>query len=147
MKFVHLFLLVNLIFQSCSEPLPKTEKLNYKLTFDYMLPVRGMSYSLKLNASDTVYIKETSPSLQLDTSYIALLSYAEHNKLDSLITQLNLFKLDTVYDSHDIDGEEYRLTILKNDSVKNIYVHSSQIPNKLNELLVWLVKFKKSSSQ
>ncbi len=146
MKFVHFFLIVSLIFQSCSEPSTKAEKLNYKLTFDYMLPVRGISYSLKLNSSDTVYIKDTSPSLQLDTSYIALLNHAERIKLDSLITHLALSKLDTLYDSHDNDGEEYKLTILKNDSVKNIYVHSSQIPSTLNELLVWLENFKNSSA-
>jgi hypothetical protein len=116
------------------------------LDFNYALPVRGISYSLNFKNGDSVYISNNGFT-QKDTTYTFLLNKIQGNEFANLITKLNLGKLDTLYESHDIDGEEYRLTISKNDSLKSVYVHSFDIPNDLRELSTWLTEFKRALDQ
>ena len=120
--------------------------MNVKLHFDYSLPVRGISYKLGLNNSDTVFIKSSSPP-QPERSYMRVLNVAQRSKFHDLMAALDLSKLDTVYESHDIDGEEYRLSITKNDTTKSIYIHNSHITGQIKDLTDWLINFKASADR
>ena len=57
---------------------------------------------------------------------------------------MNLSALDSSYDSHDDDGEEFNLTISKNDTLKIIYIHSEKIPREIKNLTDWVMKLRKT---
>jgi len=133
---------LSFLFQKCKDS-PKVipQKTIIKLDFAYALPVKLIFYSLIFRNSDTVYIKDYSPS-QTDTSFYAVLTKEDRSKLDSLINDLNLSALDTSYDSGYIDGDEYNLTISKNDTLKAIYIHGGEVPGELRRLTDYVVELK-----
>jgi len=116
---------------------PESKKVSIKLDFTYALPVEAIFYSLKFTSGDTVYIKQ---HFQPQTSSYAVLNKEERLKVDSIITNLNLSALDTLYDSHDIDGAEYKLNISKNDTLKTITIR--QAPDELTGLIDYITELK-----
>ena len=118
-----------------------SKKASIKLDFAYALPVQLIFYSLKFTSGDTVYIKEHFQP-QTDTSSYAILNKEERLKIDSIIMNMNLSALDTRYDSHVIDGEEYKLNISKNDTLKEIFIHESEVPGELSSLIDYITELK-----
>ena len=53
-----------------------------------------------------------------------------------------LSAVDTSYVSHYFDGDEYNLSISKNDTLKAIYVHGSNEPEELRRLSDYLMELK-----
>ena len=112
-----------------------------KLDFTYSLPVGAVFYSLKFTPGDTVYIKEYFQP-QTDTLLYAILNKEERLKIDSIITNIDLSVLDTLYESHAIDGDEYNLNIAKNDTLKTINIYGGGVPNELTGLIGYIIGLK-----
>ena len=144
MKSILFITCFSLLFQACKDSTKANSKSSIiKLDYAYSLRVQSVSYSLKFSTGDTVYIQDHLPSGS-DTSYYALLHKQDKLRIDSLINNMNLSALDSSYDSHDDDGEEFNLTISKNDTLKIIYIHSEKIPREIKNLTDWVMKLRKT---
>ena len=116
-----------------------SKEVSIKLNFTYSLPIEAIFYSLKFTSGDTVYIKE---HFQPQTSSYAVLNKEERLKVDSIITNMNLSALDTLYESHAIDGDVYNLNIAKNDTLKLINIYGGQVPDELTGLIDYVTELK-----
>ncbi len=144
MKSVIPLLFLSLLLIACKESINSvSQKDVIKLDFCYSLRVKGVSYCLKFATGDTVFIDDHNP-LRNDSSYYALLQIRDKKKVASQITNLNLAALDSSYDSGDNDGDEYNLTISKNDTIKKIYVHSERAPKELMSLIATIRQLKET---
>ena len=63
-------------------------------------------------------------------------------RFDSLIAVVDFDKLDSVYESGDIDGNEYRLYIGDETIIKQFYVHSMKPPKELESFKNLFIKMK-----
>lgn len=106
--------------------------------FNYSLIVSGIAYSMYLDNSDSVFIKTTGMNQKAD-SFSVKMMIDQHHQFVDLITKINLSETDTLYESGVIDGEEYRLQIMKNDSAKAIYIHAPFMTGPLKSLTQWLI--------
>ena len=133
---------LSFLLQNCKDS-PKIipQKTIINIDFVYALPVEGIFYSIKFRSSDTVYVKDYSPS-QTDTSFYTILTNQDRSKIDSLINNINLSVLDTSYDSGDLDGDGYNLSISKNDTLKTIYIHGGNVPEELTGLIDYVMELK-----
>lgn len=111
------------------------------LDFAYTSAIEAKFYSLKLTSGDTVYIRNFAP-LHRDTSFYAILSEQKRLIVDSLINNINLGALDTLYESGIIDGYDCTFTISKNDTLKAINIQGGNVPEELTKLMDYLFKIK-----
>jgi hypothetical protein len=142
MRFIFSILFLSILLQRCKDsPKAIPQKAITKLDFTYAFPVKAIFYSLKFSAGDTVYIKNYSPS-QSDTSFQTILTKEDRSKIDSIINSMSLSALDSSYDSRHIDGDEYHLSISKNDTLKTVYIHGGEVPGELRRLMDYATELK-----
>jgi hypothetical protein len=101
------------------------------------------AFSLKVTQTDSVFLKQYFNDT---TTYFALLNKPLKQQYYSLIDATYFNKLDTVYESGDIDGEEYSFWIKQGAITKQLYVHSMKSPKKLDSLKNLFMKMKSSLS-
>ena len=104
-------------------------------------------FSIKFTQGDTVYIRQhfasSSDTLKSDTSYFAILTNFERQKLDSFLNKMKFAKYDTSYYESYQDGDYYEFFI-ENDTIqKTIFVHSDSIPTEIKDFGYWIVTTKK----
>ena len=141
-RFILPVVLLSFLLQRCKEsPKVTPQKTITKLDFTHVLPVKAVFYSLKVTTGDTAYIKDYVAS-QPDTAFYTILTKRDRSKIDSLINNINLSALDTSYNSGYADGDEFNLSISKNDTLKAIYIHGGNVPEELTRLTDYLIELK-----
>ncbi len=138
---------LSLTLTSCYNPKhPGKKKMFDQFDFSYN-DFFSTCFSIKFTQGDTVYIRQHFASffdtLKSETSYFAVLSDIERQKVDSFLNKMKFTKYDTSYEESYQDGEYYEFFI-KNDTIrKSIYVHSYNIPTELKDFGYWIVEVKK----
>jgi hypothetical protein len=107
------------------------------------------AFSLRVTQQDLVFIKQYFSSdseghLKDNLTYLGLLKGDIKQRFDSLIAVVDFDKLDSVYESGHIDGDEYRLYIEGDKITKQLYVHRMKPPKELESLKNMFIKMKSS---
>lgn len=105
------------------------------------------AFSLKLIGKDSVFLKQfvssdSKGSLKDDIIYFGRLKGNLKQQVDSLVTSIDLDKLDSLYETDQIDGDEYKLYFEGDKIAKQISVHSRTPPTELEILKTLFIKVK-----
>ena len=138
LRFISFFVFLNLAILSCTHPYKTEEKRTFtSFDFTYSCAVCLSFYSIKFTQSDTIFLKQYLPRRD-NKLYYAVLKKSESKKLDSLLSHVNLGKIDSSYNNLDIDGDEYQFYINKDTIAKSVSIHGRDIPKELSDLGIWL---------
>ena len=116
-------------------------KNSIDLTYSYA--VLGEFFSIKIDSSGAAYSKPNFFKYsKKDTTYLATLNFSQKTKFDSLINEINFTKIDSVYDDHNVDGEDYRIYIGRGAANKFTYIHEREMPKELRRLVQFILDLK-----
>lgn len=107
------------------------------------------AFSLKLIGHDSVFVRQyvssnSNGSLNNKVTYFSLLKGNLKQQFDSLVATIDLGKLDSLYETDQIDGDEYKLYFEGATVAKQISVHSKNAPKELELLKILFIKVKSS---
>lgn len=146
MRLIALFLFLS-VLAACNSDKKTTSHFN-SIDFSYF-DISPLSFTLKIDNQDSVFLTQhfaPDNGLRNDTTYKAVLIEGLKQQLDSLMAVINFSKLDSVYETHHIDGDEYRLYI-EGDTLKKLFkVHSMNPPKELEALKALFLKVRMSFS-
>jgi hypothetical protein len=140
--FVFLFTLLT----ACNSD--KERRKDFKaIDFSYF-DISPEAFSLKVTKQDSVFVKQYFSShserqLKDSITYLGFLNGNIKQQFDSLVSIIDFDKLDSVYETADIDGNEYRLYIEGDTTTKRLYIHSKRPPMELEALKDLFIKMKK----
>ncbi|MEO6454066.1 MAG: hypothetical protein ABIN97_08345 [Ginsengibacter sp.] len=142
-----LFLFLCITLASCNSD--KKSRQNFKtIDFSYF-DISPLSFSLRVNDIDSIILRQdfandTFQTLKNDTTYHALLIGKLKQQFDSLMAVINFSKLDSVYETGHLDGDEYKLYIDKDTLKRQVYVHSMTPPKELEALKELFLEIRRS---
>lgn len=145
MRLIALLIFLTSVLMDCSSD-KKTRPHFNSIDFSYF-DMSGLFFTLKIANQDSVFLKQNvAPDniLRNDTTYKAVLTEGLKQQLDSLMTVINFGKLDSVYETGHIDGDEYRLHIEGDTMKKQFKVHSISPPRELEGLKKLFLKIRMS---
>lgn len=146
MKCSAIIIFISLLLLSCTEKQKAFDSLDFTIG-----GVFSEIYSLRLTQSDTVYIHQRSVGRSFDdsisvpkekTDYYGIINDDEKLKLFSYIEKNNLFKYKSEYYEDYMDGGAYVMAIKKGAKNKIIFVHSSNAPQEIDSLAMWINNIK-----
>ena len=105
------------------------------------------AFSLKLIGQDSIFLKQfvssgSKKGLKDDIIYFGRLNGKLKQQIDSLANTIDLGKLDSIYETDQIDGDEYKLYFESDKVAKQISVHSRTPPTELEILKTLFIKVK-----
>ncbi len=143
MRPIALFVFLSLALTTCNSH--NKSRPYFKSIDFYYFDISPLSFTLKIHNQDSVFLSQNfSPekSLSNDTTYKALLTGKLKQQLDSLMAVINFDKLDSVYETGHLDGDEYKLEI-EGDTVRKYFkVHSMSPPKELEALKELFLKIR-----
>ncbi len=134
-----------LVLTACTSDKKTTLRLN-SIDFSYF-DISPLSFTLKIDNQDSIFLKQhfaPDNGLLNETTYKAVLIGGLKQQLDSLMAVINFSKLDSVYETHHIDGDEYYLYIEGDNFKKQFKVHSMNPPKELEAFKGLFLKVRKS---
>lgn len=107
------------------------------------------AFFLRVTREDSVFVQQYFSSdseghLKDRKTYFSILKGDIKQQFDSLINVIDISRLNTVYETGHIDGDEYRLYFEGNTMTKQLYVHSMRPPKELEYLKKLFLQMKGS---
>ena len=147
MKPSFFFLSLFTLLTACKSD--NTSTLQFKaIDFSYF-DISPEAFSLRVTRRDSVFVIQYFSSegqLKDSITYFSFLKGDIKQKFDSLIAVIDFSKLDTVYETGHIDGDEYRLYFEGHTITKQLYVHSMRPPKELEYLKNLFLQMKRRLS-
>jgi hypothetical protein len=98
------------------------------------------SFSFRINKQDTLFVKQDCRGYNSD--FFTIINSSDKEVLKQLIGNIDLLKIDTLYDEHCEDGESIRFSIKTNQFEKSIKAHGD-MPPATKELKIKMLEFKR----
>lgn len=134
MKLIVFFLFISTLIACQNDK--KTQLYFKSINFSYF-DISPLSFTLKIYNQDSIFLEQKfSPeeNLKSKTIYKGMLTRKLKQQLDSLMTVINFDKLDSVYETGHLDGDEYKLDIEDFTGKRHFRVHSLTPPTELEAL-------------
>ena len=145
MRLTAFCFLLSLTLTACDSD--KQSRPGFKsIKFSYF-DMSPQSFTIKIINQDTFFLNQdfaADNGLKSKTTHDAVLTGALKKQLDSLMAVINFTRLDSVYETGHIDGEEYSLYIEGGTSKKQFKVHSTNPPKELEVLKELFLKIRLS---
>ena len=135
MRLISLLIFFFLILTGCNSD-KKPKSYFSSINFSYF-DISPLSFTLNIHNQDSVFLKQSfSPdkSLSNDKIYKTALTGKWKQHLDSLMAVIDFNKLDSVYETGHLDGDEYRLEIESDTAKRQFRVHSMNPPKELEAI-------------
>ncbi len=134
-RLISLIIFSSLILTGCNSDKKPKSYFNF-ISFSYF-DISPLSFTLNIYNQDSVFLTQNfSPDkgLSKDKIYKTALIGKWKQQLDSLIAIINFSKLDSVYETGHLDGDEYRLEIESETGKRHFKVHSMNPPKELEAI-------------
>ena len=144
-------LIISFVINSCNEK-TNSERINSIKTFIFSNQGMSFDYSLKINASDTIYQENRFPFPE--KSEYGIIKKVVKDSLFELLEKIDFSKYKHRYEVNNLeDGQSYRFIIKRENKVDSVYLYGDEAPKELYaigkkiKLLKNKIKFQKLNSK